>query len=151
MVNNMNNADRNKKYTESKRDLAQELMNEKIKNQVMRKQLVFVRDMLDNILDDIESREELIIKYVQKHYTGLENLKRCINCQGIGNWSESFCSKCFGKDEIASKKEAQEDLDSAKEVAKNDLDKTKEENEKQSHPTKEETKINEEGNKEETK
>ena len=45
----MNN-NRNKKYTDSKRNLSQENINLTIENQVIKRQLVAIRDMLNNIL-----------------------------------------------------------------------------------------------------
>ncbi|CAJ0890579.1 2738_t:CDS:2 [Entrophospora sp. SA101] len=65
-----------------KKDLVKENMDLKIENQVIKKQLVAIRDMLNNILDEAENKEELIIKYIKKYYAGLENLK-------------NFCADCF--------------------------------------------------------
>jgi|SRR6266508_4324036 len=141
----MNNTNRNKKYTERKKAMSQELMDVKIENQVIKKQLVAVRDMLNNILEDTKNEEELIIKYIKKHYAGLENLKKCVNCQKVGNWERSFCSKCSVKDKSVkeesknvTEKESQVKLESVEPKATiqdnvdwvQDIDKIKEENEK---------------------
>ena len=93
------------KYQTSKKSLIQEVMELKIENQVIKKQLVAIRDMLNNILKDTDNEEELIIKYIKKHYAGLENLKKCANCRKVGNWEKSFCPNCLTKSESA--KEAQ--------------------------------------------
>lgn len=125
----MNEINKNKKYTDSKKNLSEENIDLKIENEVLKKQLLSIRDMINRMIgSDEKSETELIAEHMRNYYKNvdkvLENAKtinpfpdkkkkkeifkephKCVNCQDLGMWDNSFCPKCKDKDHKAEKHE----------------------------------------------
>ena len=123
----MNEINKNKKYTDSKRNLSEENIDLKIENEVLKKQLLSIRDMINRMIGgDEKSEAELIAEHMRNYYKNvdkvLENAKtinpfpekkkkkeifkephKCVNCQDLGMWDNSFCPKCKEKEYKADK------------------------------------------------
>lgn len=112
---------RQRKYLESKKDLEKEIIELLIKNQVIKKQLSSIRNMLNDILGTdekvefygsadlvqmcreieqelVSNKKVMVIKKDGKYSVSVvDKIQKCLNCQEVLEleWKSSFCSNCL--------------------------------------------------------
>lgn len=90
-----------KRYQESKKKIKQENIELRIENEVIKRQLIAIRNMINEILsNDPTSEKEQIARFIRNYHPELAKLeKKCLNCQKLGFYGEkSFCENCLKKE-----------------------------------------------------
>ena len=88
-----------KRYQESKKKIQQENIELRIENEVIKRQLLAIRNMISEILsNEPTSEKEQIARFIKNYHEGLAKLeKKCLNCQKLGFYKDSFCEDCLKK------------------------------------------------------
>jgi hypothetical protein len=90
-----------KRYQISKKKIQQENIELRIENEVIKRQLFSIRNMMNEILsDDPTSEKEQITRFINNYHAKLTKLeKKCVNCQKLGFYESSFCENCLEKEQ----------------------------------------------------
>src|SRR5256885_1694818 len=91
-----------KRYQVSKKKLTEENIELRIENEVIKRQLFSIRNMINEILsNDPTSEKEQITRFINNYHEKLVKLeKKCVNCQKLGLYEGSFCEDCLEKEQL---------------------------------------------------
>ena len=93
-----------KKYLNNLKNLKEENSQLRINSEVMRRQLISVRNIINEILGDNKTETKLISEHLSNYYNAInqENQnkqeqkqpQKCLNCQKLGYYDRGFCFDC---------------------------------------------------------